>query len=284
MRSSRNRYAVIGNPVEHSRSPEIHAMFAEQTGEAIVYERLLAPVDGFRAAVDRFRAEGGAGLNVTLPFKQQAYDYAKRCSVRVAVCGSANTLAFHEHDVFAENTDGPGLVNDIEKRCGVDLRARRVLLLGAGGAARGVVQPLLLAGVKQLVIANRTFERAQALVADLKVRLELGLRGYVSASRLEDVGDGWDVIVNATAAGLEGATPELPRHAWTETLLALDMVYGAAPTPFMIAAMHGGCERIEDGLGMLVAQAAESFGIWRSVVPRAQPVYDAMRARLAAGR
>lgn len=282
MRSSPSRYAVIGNPVAHSRSPEIHASFAAQTGQALVYDRLLAPPDGFAAAVDAFRAAGGSGLNVTLPFKQQAHAYARRLTSRAAVAGAVNTLVFTGADVLGDNTDGPGLVADIRDRVGLDLGARDLLLLGAGGAARGVVQPLLEAGVSRLVVANRTPERARAMVDELRLRMDPGLRTRVSACALDAVGDGWDVVVNATAAGLSDAAPALPRRAWAGASLALDMVYGAAPTPFMRAARAAGCPRVEDGLGMLVGQAAESFALWRGVRPDVRPVYAMLRQRLAA--
>lgn len=282
MRSSPSRYAVIGNPVAHSRSPEIHARFAEQTGQDLVYERLTAPLDGFEAAVDAFRAAGGSGLNVTLPFKQQAHACAHRLTDRAAVAGAANTLAFTDGDVLGDNTDGPGLVADIRDRVGLDLGGCRLLLLGAGGAARGVVQPLLEAGVSRLVVANRTPGRALAMVDELRARMAPGPGARVSACALDEVGDGWDVVVNATAAGLADAAPALPGRAWTGVRLALDMVYGAAPTPFMRAARAAGCPRVEDGLGMLVGQAAESFALWRGVRPDTRPVYAMLRERLAA--
>jgi len=282
MPSSPARYAVIGNPVAHSRSPAIHALFAAQTGQAITYERLLAPVDGFESAVAAFRAAGGAGLNVTLPFKQAAHAYAQRLTDRAAVAGAVNTLAFDGGSVLGDNTDGAGLVADIEQRVGLPLRGLSVLLLGAGGAARGVVQPLLAAGVARLAVANRTVARAGALVAEVSPRLDAAVRERLSAGGLETVAAGWDVIVNATAAGLADAAPVLPDAAWRGVRLALDMVYGAQPTAFMRRARDAGCERIEDGLGMLVGQAAESFALWRGVRPDAGPVYAVLRGQLAA--
>jgi shikimate dehydrogenase len=282
MPSSPARYAVIGNPVAHSRSPAIHALFADQTGQAIAYGRLLAPVDGFEAAVDAFRADGGAGLNVTLPFKEAAHAYAGRHTDRAAVAGAVNTLAFDGDEVLGDNTDGAGLVADIEQRVGLSLRGASLLLLGAGGAARGVVQPLLAAGVARLAVANRTAARARALVADVSPRLDAAARARLSAGGLEAPGEGWDVIVNATAAGLADAAPPLPHAAWRGVRLALDMVYGAHPTAFMRAARDAGCGRVEDGLGMLVGQAAESFALWRGVRPAAGPVYAALRGQLAA--
>ena len=276
------RYAVIGNPIAHSRSPEIHAMFAARTGQAIDYGRLLAPLDGFAAAVDAFRAEGGLGLNVTLPFKPEAFAYARRRTPRAEIAGAVNTLAFDGEDVLGDNTDGPGLVADIRDRIGLPLAGARVLLLGAGGAARGVVRPLLEAGVARLSIANRTASRAIALRDELAARLPPEDAARLSAAGLDEVDAGSDAIVNATAAGLAGEAPALPPAAWRGVRLALDMVYGARPTAFMQAALAAGVPRVEDGLGMLVGQAAESFALWRGVRPEVAPVYAALRARLAA--
>jgi shikimate dehydrogenase len=282
MSSRPARYAVIGNPVAHSRSPAIHAMFAAQAGHAIVYDRLLAPLDGFVAAVDAFRADGGRGLNVTLPFKSEAFAHAGRHTPRAKVAGAVNTLILDGPVVMGDNTDGAGLVLDIESRIGLSLAGARVLLLGAGGAARGVVLPLIEAGVSSLAIANRSVERAQAMRAELVSRLCPKNGALLSVSGLDEVGQGFDVIVNATSAGLSGEAPALPAGAWRGVRLGLDMVYAARPTAFMTAACEAGCERIEDGLGMLVGQAAESFLLWRGVRPEVAPVYAALRAQLAA--
>jgi shikimate dehydrogenase len=272
---------VIGNPIAHSRSPEIHAAFAAQTGQAIEYGRLLAPVDRFEAAVDAFRADGGLGLNVTLPFKPEAFAYARRRTPRAEIAGAVNTLAFDGDDVLGDNTDGPGLVADVQGRVGLALKGARVLLLGAGGATRGVVRPLLDAGVARLAIANRTAARAIALRDELAARLHPADAARLSAGGLADVDGGFEAIVNATAAGLAGESPALPPGAWRGATLALDMVYGSKPTAFMQAARAAGVPRVEDGLGMLVGQAAESFALWRGVRPDAAPVYAALRARLA---
>jgi shikimate dehydrogenase len=278
------RYAVIGNPIAHSRSPAIHVMFAAQTGQDMTYERLLAPLDGFAAAVDAFRAAGGRGLNVTVPFKSQAFDYAGTRTARATVAGAVNTLAFDGDAVLGDNTDGAGLVEDIEGRIGMRLEGARLLLLGAGGAARGVLQPLLAAGVARLAVANRTAARAHALREDVAPRLDPAHAARLSASGLDEAGTGFDLIVNATAAGLSDAAPVLPAPAWRGVRLALDMVYGARPTPFMRAALEAGCARAEDGLGMLVGQAAASFVLWRGLRPATAPVYAALRDQLAASR
>ena len=275
------RFAVIGNPIAHSRSPEIHAAFAAQTGRTLVYERLLAPPDGFAAAVDAFRAQGGSGLNVTVPFKPGAFAYARRRTPRATLAGAVNTLAFDGDDALGDNTDGAGLVADLRGRCGLALDGLAVLLLGAGGAARGVVGPLLEAGVARLAIANRTAERAHALVGELRGRLPEALGARLSACALHEAPAGADLIVNGTAAGLSDAALSLPAGVWRGPRLAVDMVYGAAPTAFMRAALEAGCPRAEDGLGMLVGQAAESFALWHGERPDPGPVVAMLRERLA---
>jgi len=273
------RYAVIGNPIAHSRSPAIHAQFARQTGQDISYERLLAPLDGFVATVDAFRAAGGRGLNVTVPFKLQAFDYAQRRSARAQAAGAVNTLAFDADGVFGDNTDGVGMVRDISGRLGVSLAGCRVLLAGAGGAARGVLLPLLEAGVASLLIANRTAKRALELAAhagDSRVR---GC-GFDALGRERRVTP-FDLLVNATSAGLDDAAPPVPDACYRGARLAYDMVYGPRPTLFMRRAAELGCERVSDGLGMLVEQAAESFHLWRGVRPATAPVLQRLRAEIA---
>jgi shikimate dehydrogenase len=291
MPSRPDRYAVIGNPIAQSRSPAIHARFSEQTGQAIEYGRLLAPVDGFIEAVEQFRAEGGRGLNVTVPFKQQAFAYASRLSTRAEVAGAANFLAFDGADAFADNTDGAGLVADLRERLGIDLAGASVLLVGAGGAARGVVQPLLAAGVARLCVANRTAARAIELVDALSRRID-GAAGRLQGCGLAALAAGaaggadgaalgrCEVVLNATSGGLSGESLPLDARFLARAALAYDMVYGAVPTPFMRQAREAGCPLVSDGLGMLVEQAAESFLLWRGVRPPTRPVFDALRAEL----
>jgi len=277
------RYAVIGNPIAHSRSPQIHAMFSAQTGRPLQYERLYAPVDGFAATVQAFREAGGLGLNVTVPFKQEAYALAEpNLSARARLAGAVNTLWLRDGAWHGCNTDGVGLVSDLA-RLGVALREARVLLVGAGGAARGVLQPLAEAGCARIHIVNRTAERAAELAQQWAAA---GVPGptRVSAGPLADAAlpGGWNVVVNATASGLHDTAPALPGGLYAPDAMAYDMVYGARPTPFMRQAEADGAARRADGLGMLVGQAAESFYLWHGVRPDPSPVLVALRTALLA--
>ncbi|WP_250513949.1 shikimate dehydrogenase [Caballeronia sp. INDeC2] len=277
----KDRYAVIGNPVEHSKSPWIHAKFAEQTGEPIEYGRILGPLDGFEREVKNFIASGGRGMNVTVPFKLEAHALADSLSPRAAAAGAVNTLAFGPDGVRGDNTDGVGLVRDIEANLGVSLKGARILLLGAGGAARGVVLPIFDRAPAALTIVNRTAARAHQLVdqfarnaADCGVRFSGGGAGSAETGR-------YHVIVNATAGSLDAALPDCDDSAFGAGTLAYDMMYGAQPTVFMQHASTLGA-RASDGLGMLVEQAAESFFIWRGVRPDGGAVLRELRQTLAA--
>ncbi|MDO8419820.1 MAG: shikimate dehydrogenase [Rubrivivax sp.] len=277
---TRDRYAVLGHPVAHSRSPDIHAAFARQTGEAIEYGRLLCPLDGFEATVREFAAGGGRGCNVTVPFKFEAPRLAAHCSDRARLAGTANTLRFDAAGWFADNTDGVGLVRDIECNAGVPLAGRRVLLVGAGGAGAGVLGPLLATGPAEVVVANRTLEKAAALVAGHAAWARAhGVR--LSARGLDQTGDAFDVLLNASASSLYGQASPVPPTALGPGALAVDLMYGAAAEPFLAWARAAGATA-RDGLGMLVEQAAESFFIWRGVRPLTAPVLQALRASLAA--
>jgi len=260
-----DRYAVIGNPIAHSKSPWIHAEFARATGQDIDYGRIEAPLDGFAQAVERFRAAGGKGLNVTVPFKQQAFALCEDASERARIAKAANTLVLDRS--FCDNTDGVGLVRDITVNLGFTLKGKRLLLLGAGGAAQSVVGALLEAGAAQLAIANRTVARARELAARFPGASGCG---YDALS-----GRSFDVVINATSAGLADAAPPLPDGVWNGSTLAYEMVYGRE-TPFLAAAHKAGA-RTCDGLGMLVEQAAESFFIWRGVRPATGPVLAKLR-------
>ncbi len=300
-----DRYVVIGNPIAHSKSPQIHAAFARQTGEALAYERLLAPLDGFEAAVRDFIAAGGRGANVTVPFKLEAFALADRLSERATAAGAVNTLRFDREDgrvsIVGDNTDGVGLVRDIVANAGVAVAGARALLLGAGGAARGVILPLLAESPAQLVIANRTLARAEELVVQFAEAASSSVSASISAStatatlasasasasavqlsasRFEDLTGRFDIVINATSASLSSELPPVPASVFAAGGFAYDMMYGAQPTVFMQMAAQAGAH-VRDGLGMLVEQAAESFHVWRGVRPDTMPVYRELRAQLA---
>ena len=266
-----DRYAVIGNPVAHSKSPQIHAAFARQTGQDMEYGQVLAPLDDFRGAVARFRAAQGRGLNVTLPFKEQALALATVQSDRARAALAVNTLRFDSETVFGDNTDGAGLIQDLRGNLGFAMTGKRVLLLGAGGAARGAIAPLRAEGPASLIIANRTLERA--LVLERQYGPPLRASSYETLA-----GKQFDIVINATSASLAGSIPPLPAGVFAGGSLAYDMMYGEGRTPFLEHAARTGAGRAADGLGMLVEQAAESFLVWRGVRPQTAPVLAALRA------
>ena len=273
-----DRYAVIGNPVAHSKSPRIHAEFARQTGETLVYERLHAELADFERAVQRFREEGGRGLNVTVPFKHRAFELAARRSTRAEDAGAVNTLSFDGEEIAGDNTDGVGLVRDLVNNLGCPIAGRRVLLMGAGGASYGVAGPLLGERPASLTIVNRTADKAVALAqrfAGAHAGLPIDGAGYEEVE-----GRSFDVIVNATSAGLSGELPALGKSAFAPGALAYDMMYGRS-TPFLDLAASAGA-RAADGLGMLVEQAAQSFAIWRGVRPQTAPVIALLRGEAGA--
>jgi len=273
-----DRYAVLGNPVAHSQSPFIHAMFARATGEPVEYVRVLCPLDGFEAAVRTFAADGGKGCNVTVPFKFEAPRLAAQVSARAALAQAANTLRFDlDGGWFADNTDGVGLVNDIQHNAGVTIAGARVLLVGAGGAAAGVLGPLLGARPAELVVANRTPDKARALV-----ERHAAVKGgsVLRASPLADCGERFDIVLNSASTSLVGAPIPVSERVLRPGTLAVDLMYGPAALGFLRwAEQYGATGR--DGLGMLVEQAAEAFFIWRGVRPETAPVLAALRARLA---
>jgi shikimate dehydrogenase len=269
-----DHYAVIGNPVAHSKSPQIHAEFARQTGQDIVYERLLAPTHAFVATAIAFRARGGRGLNVTLPFKGEAFRFATRLSESARAAQAVNTLKFDGDPITGDNTDGAGLVNDLARNLGCAVAGRRVLLLGAGGAARGVIRPLLDQQPAQLMLANRTLVKAQLLAQ--RVRGEIDASTYAGLA-----GRQFDLVVNATSASITGALPPLPPGVFARGALAYDMMYGIGETPFLAFARAEGAAALADGLGMLVEQAAESFFIWRGVRPDTAPILKLLRQAIA---
>jgi shikimate dehydrogenase len=269
------RYAVIGNPIAHSKSPEIHAWFAQQTGQQISYERLLAPLEGFDATVRAFIAAGGCGANVTVPFKLEAHALAGQLSDRARAAGAVNTLTFTDGRILGDNTDGAGLVTDILVNAGVTIRAKRLLLLGAGGAARGVLLPLLGEQPAALVIANRTAGRAHALVDafhDGAQGCDLRACGY---GELPAQGQ-FDLVINATSASLDAALPPIDAACFATQAFAYDMMYGREPTIFLRFAAQCGAQ-VRDGLGMLIEQAAESFRLWRGVQPPTAALFQILR-------
>lgn len=269
-------YCVFGNPIAHSKSPAIHAQFAAQTGHDLIYEARLAPVGGFAAAVAELIAQGSKGANVTVPFKEDAYRLATRLTDRARRAGAVNTLMIEAGGIVGDNTDGAGLVQDVTLNLGVPLAGKRVLLLGAGGAVRGVMAPILQCQPASLHLANRSPEKAQALArhfADL---------APVQASAFEELaGQSFDVVINGTSASLGGETLPLPDGVFAPDCLAYDMMYGKGDTPFMAQARAAGASRVADGLGMLVGQAAEAFALWRGVRPDTGPVLAQLRAALA---
>ncbi len=272
-----DRYAVIGNPVAHSKSPAIHAAFARATGEDLAYGRIEAPRDGFREAVARFAAEGGCGLNVTVPFKLEAFALSHEVSERARAAGAVNTLKRDGQRWYGDNTDGAGILRDLNANLGVAIEGRDVLVLGAGGAARGVMLPLSAARPRTLCVANRTPARAGALAQDLASRI----RGTpLETVPVDALGRRtFDVVISATSAGLggESALP-WPAALFAPGAFAYDMVYGDAPTLFLRFAREAGVTRMADGLGMLVEQAAESFALWRGLRPATEGVRQALRA------
>lgn len=273
------RYAVVGHPVAHSRSPFIHARFAEQTGEPITYTAIDVVPQRFEVEIGRFRERGGRGLNVTVPLKELAFACATALSPRARRAGAVNTLRFDPGgEVLGDNTDGVGLLRDLEVNHGFALAGRRVLLLGAGGAARGALGPLLDRSPARVVVANRTVARAQALAEAFGGRAKLGASALDAIPR-----ERFELVINATASSIEGANLPLAAGHLAAQALCYDMMYGPRPTAFLQQAAALGAGRAVDGRGMLVEQAAESFLVWRGVRPRTAPVIEALTRALEGG-
>ena len=276
-----DHYAVIGHPIAHSRSPFIHAAFARQTGETLDYQARLAPLDGFVASVAEFWQAGGRGLNVTVPFKLEAHALADTLTARAAAAGAVNTLARQaDGRVLGDNTDGAGLVRDIVHTLGVPLAGARILLLGAGGAARGALLPLIECQPARILIRNRTIAKADELITQFAAQAAAYKVALYGAGFDEHDTERFDVLINATSASLNDEVPPLAAACYANSRLAYDMMYGATPTAFLRAARAAGAPRGVDGLGMLVEQAAESFFFWRGVRPHTAPVLAALRAQL----
>ena len=273
-----DHYGVVGNPVAHSISPQIHAEFARQTAQDLDYVRLLAPLDGFRATVTKFRDAGGKGVNVTLPFKLEAWNFVQAHAGHALDAGAVNTIDFRNGATVGYNTDGIGLIRDLEQNLGLAVADKRVLLMGAGGAAQGVLCPLLEHAPALLVVVNRTVAKAEQLVRRACERKgPLRILEWCSYSKLAE--ERFDLVINATSASLAGELPPLPASLFAPYSMAYDMMYGKDPTPFLEFARRHGAARVSDGLGMLVEQAAESFFIWRNVRPQTAPVIALLRAQ-----
>ena len=268
-----DQYAVMGNPIAHSKSPQIHTQFARQTGQRLEYSAILVDHGGFDQAAGNFQAAGGKGINVTVPFKQDAWRLVDERSSRAERAGAVNTIKFSKDGrLFGENTDGIGLVRDLVFNHGVTIKGQRLLVLGAGGAVRGVLEPLLAEEPGQLVIANRTVDKARVLAN------EFGDLGSVEGCGFDDLaGRQFDIVINGTAASLQGELPPLPEAILAEGAVCYDMMYAAEPTAFMRWAITEGARVSLDGLGMLVEQAAESFKLWRGIRPDTEVVIQAIR-------
>jgi shikimate dehydrogenase len=276
-----DKYAVLGNPIAHSKSPLIHEAFAKQTQQNMCYERILVPLDGFAATVRDLIAKGYKGVNVTVPFKFEAYTLADERSSRASSAGAANTLIFKGSHIVADNTDGAGLVRDIEQNLQFPLSGKRLLLLGAGGAAEGVLQPMLAANPAQLVIANRSADKALAMASKAAASTIFPSVIDVTGCAFSHLqGQQFDVVINATSAGLTDTALPIADTVFADGCLAYDMMYGRE-TPFMTQARANGAH-VADGLGMLVEQAAEAFYLWRGVRPETLPVIEMIKSAVNA--
>ena len=275
-------FAVIGHPVAHSRSPIIHQAFAKQFGHEIAYARLHAAPGGFADVLAAFQAAGGHGVNVTLPFKIEAYAICSEVSNRAKSAAAVNTIAFSKGELIGDNTDGLGLVDDLSGRLGLRLEGLSVLICGAGGATRGVIAPLFEAGCRHIRVVNRDVQKAKQLCIDINNVPHHEALDACSYSDLQTLksSQGFDVLINATSAGLAGQRLDVPDAMFAKSRLAYDMVYAAKPTVFMEQAMQAGCADSSDGLGMLVGQAAHAYAIWHGVMPQTAPVYKDLRAAI----
>ena len=269
--SGPDRYAVVGNPIGHSRSPEIHSLFARQTRHVLTYERIEAPLDGFDETALALREAGYRGINVTVPFKLDAAKLSDELAPRARLAGAVNTLKFDGDTIVGDNTDGVGFVRDVKERLGFDLATGSILILGAGGAVRGLIGSLLDVGPRWIAVANRSHSRAEELAEEFGVE----------AIHFDEIpAEHFDLIVNGTTTGLRQEAPSIDPDTFNDCVLAYDLVYAADPTPFMELARTGGAKTVCDGLGMLIEQAAESFFLWRGIRPDTAAVYRAVRELL----
>ncbi|WP_136487772.1 shikimate dehydrogenase [Vibrio sp. H11] len=271
-----DHYAVFGNPIGHSKSPFIHTLFARQTNQSMTYTAQLAPVDGFVTAATQFFATGGKGCNVTVPFKEEAFQFATRLTERARLAGAVNTLKkLDDGIILGDNTDGEGLVQDLMLHQ-VVLQDTNILLIGAGGAARGVIKPLLDKNPRSITVTNRTLSKAEQLVANF------ASDERVQAVAMDQVASGYDVVINSTSASLEGKLPEVSGAIFGSHSVAYDMMYGKGLTVFNQWALDNGAAHVYDGLGMLVGQAAESFMLWRGLRPGTKQILRELRNNLEA--
>lgn len=282
-----DHYAVLGHPVHHSLSPVIHVAFATQTAQHLAYEAIDVLPEDLESTFTRLPKAGYRGVNITVPHKERAWAYAQQQGLlteRAALAGAVNTLAWGASGLLGDNTDGQGLLNDLQQRHGLNLHGMKILLLGAGGATRGVVMPLLAAQPSSLTIANRTAPKAEALAhlfVDHAGQTRLDGCGLEALDHIASNQGAFDLVINATSASLGGETVALPPGSLADHGLAYDMMYGKELTPFLMAQKAAGVRHLADGLGMLVEQAAVAFQLWRGILPETQPVYDALRERLA---
>ncbi|MBT6580118.1 MAG: shikimate dehydrogenase [Cellvibrionales bacterium] len=276
--SNKDRYAVLGNPIEHSRSPDIHQQFAEQLKQAMTYQRQLVPLDEFAASARSFFDGAGAGLNITVPFKLEAYQFADQLSERARRAGAVNTLINKDGTIIGDNTDGCGLLADLQNNLQWPIERANILVLGAGGAVRGILEPLLLAKPASIVIANRTLEKAEELSRAFQPLAD-DVACQLSAQQYSELMESFDIIINGTSASLSGDALPIANECFN-TACCYDMMYAKAPTPFLQLAAKQGARKIADGLGMLVEQAAESFRLWRDIKPDTRVVIQSIRNSL----
>ncbi|MFT5520546.1 MAG: shikimate dehydrogenase [Enterobacterales bacterium] len=272
-----DQYRVYGNPIKQSRSPFIHQYFAKETEQQLNYQSELVAVDGFDKKIRKFISEQGKGANITVPFKEQALAICDQLSERARLAGAVNTLSFIDGQILGDNTDGLGLVQDLQRN-NVKLKNSRILLLGAGGAAKGVILPLLECHPQMIVVANRTVSKAESICKQFNVDKN---NSKLTACGFDDVVNDFDIIINATSASLSGQVPSIPAQIISTDVVCYDMVYGRELTPFLMWAKEQGSDHLIDGLGMLVGQAAESFAIWREVKPEVESVIASLRKSLA---
>ena len=267
-----DQYAVFGNPLGHTKSPKIHSSFAKKTNQDLEYTAIEASLNGFNTAIQKFRKAGGCGANITAPFKLEAFAMATDASERAKLAGAANTLLFDGERVFADMTDGVGLVNDLVKNLGISLTGKRILLVGAGGAARGAILPFINEKPSLLVLANRTPSKAHDIINACQHQ------DNIRACGLEELTEqSFDVVINATSASLTGQCPALPKSVFLEAEAAYELAYGKGLTPFLALAKNANVKVLADGVGMLVEQAAEAFSIWRNIRPETQEVIKTLK-------